>query len=192
MSKRFNVGVDIDGVLADFTFSARQLCKYLFNGRPDDSLIQTGWGFDSLGLTKEEENLMWRTIDAQRNWWTTFRRMPNTNLLKHLTNEHRVIFITNRKDGDDGSWPIEVQSAEWLREQFNIFSPNVIISDSKGPVALGLKLDYFIDDRPKNVEEVCQGAPKCMTYLLDATYNKECPARRISSFDAFANIILEA
>lgn len=191
MTKRFNIGVDIDGVISDFTHSARELCKLLFNGKPDDSLVQTGWGFDSIGLTKDEENLMWRTIDKQQNWWMTHHRMPDTNLVKPLCDDHRVVFITNRKDGDEGSWPIEEQSAEWIRRKFNVFSPNVIISDNKGPVALGLKLDYFIDDRDKNYLEVCKAAPKCESYLLNATYNQDCKARRISSFDAFANLILE-
>jgi len=190
MTKRLNIGVDVDGVLAAFTEGARNLCKYMFNGKPDDSLIQTGWGFDSLGLTKDEENLMWRAIDKTENWWMTLRRNPDTQLLKALTQEHRVVFITNRKDGEVG-WPIEEQTQEWLRREFGIFSPNVIISDKKGPVALGLKLNYFIDDRDKNVTEVCAEAPDCITYLLNASYNQDCKVQRVSSFDAFANLILE-
>jgi 5'(3')-deoxyribonucleotidase len=193
MGKRYNVGVDIDGVLANFTGAARQLCIELF-GKPDPSAVQTGWGFDSLGITKEEEELMWRTIDAQHNWWMSHGVMPNTQYVRALTQEHRVVFITNRKDGDEksASWPIEEQSQEWLRRNFNIFAPNVIISDKKGPIAEGLKLHYFIDDRPKNVEDVIESYPLCKTYLLDAPYNKECPVTRTFGFDSFAKMILGA
>jgi uncharacterized HAD superfamily protein len=185
--KRLNIGVDVDGVLSDFTHSARELCKQLFNGRPDDQLIQTSWAFDSLGITKEEEGVLWNTIDNTPNWWMTHRKLPETNLLGRLCNEHRVIFITNRKDGFVGM-PIEIQTAQWLKQNFHIDNPMVTISDNKGPLAAGLKLDYFIDDRPKNVDEVCKYIPN--TALLDATYNQEYAyGWRVRSFDAFVQAI---
>lgn len=127
---------------------------------------------------------MWRAIDAIPNWWMSLDRLPNTNYLRHLTENERVVFITNRKDG--AGYPIEDQTAQWLIEKFHIWQPNVIISDNKGPVAAGLKLDYFIDDRPKNVEEVIAGSPDTETYLLDTTYNQECPIQRVFTFDEFA------
>lgn len=185
--KRLNVGVDVDGVLANFVGSARTVCKQLFNGRPDDHLIQTGWGFDSIGITKEEENLLWRTIDAAPNWWMGLDRLPETNLLGKLCQDHRVIFITNRKDGSCGL-PIEVQTARWLEQNYHLDHPTVTISDNKGPLAAGLKLDYFIDDRPKNVAEVHPYVQA--TALLDATYNQEFSHTwRVHSFDEFVDAV---
>ncbi len=174
MGKRLNVGLDVDGCISDFTGSARKLCKQLFNGRPDDALVQTSWAFDSLGITPEEENKLWRRIDTIPNWWLDHKPMDNTDLLPQLCEKHRVIFITNRKDGT--GWPIEDQTKVWLKRNFGLNNTNVIISDKKGPVAHGLKLDYFLDDRPKNVQEVFDAstlnwAPS--VYLLDATYNQE-------------------
>lgn len=186
--KRLNIGVDVDGVLSAFVPAARKLCKELFNGRPDDSLIQTSWAFDSLGITKEEENILWRAIDNTPNWWLTHDRMSDTDFLPALAEKHRVVFITNRKDGNVGL-PIETQTAEWLKKNFALYNPMVTISDNKGPLAAGLKLDYFIDDRPKNVEEVHQYIRK--TALLDATYNQEFAYHwRVPTFDAFAKLIL--
>jgi uncharacterized HAD superfamily protein len=187
--RRLNIGVDVDGVLSDFTGSARELCKQLFDGRPDDALIQTSWAFDSLGITKDEEKLLWHTIDNTPNWWMTHGKKPETNLLGRLCQDHRVIFITNRKDGHVGE-PIELQTAWWLEEKYHLVNPMVTISDNKGPLADGLKLDYFIDDRPKNVDEVCKYIPK--TALLDATYNQEYAyGWRVRSFDAFVQSVYE-
>lgn len=191
MGKRLNIGVDVDGVLSDFTSSARKLLKELFNGKPSDDLIQTSWAFDSLGITPEEESWMWKRIDTIPNWWLNHGKMPHTDLLPQLCEKHRVIFITNRKDG--AGWPIEDQTKIWLKRTFGVVNTNVIISDQKGPVAKGLKLDYFIDDRPKNYKEVYDESPATMAYLLDATYNQECQgAARARSFNEFARMILGA
>jgi 5'(3')-deoxyribonucleotidase len=182
-NKYLNVGVDIDGVLSNFTGAARSLCKSLFNGKPSDDLVQTGWGFDSIGITKEEENLMWRVIDAIPNWWLTHEPMPCADMLPYLCEKARVVFITNRKDGTGQQ--IADQSSQWITDNFGIKNPNVIISDNKGPVASGLNLDYYIDDRPKNVEEVGFYIKK--TAILDATYNQDFKWDwRVNSFNDFA------
>ncbi len=186
------VGVDIDGVLANFTASARTLCKELFNGRPDDSLIQTTWAFESLGITKEEESLLWRKIDSIPNWWMTLKPEMDAWLINNLCHDsnYRVVFITNRKNGT--GLGVDIQSAYWLEDNFELSHANVVISDDKGPVAKGLGLDYYIDDRPKNVSEVAAAAPNCKTFLKKATYSTTFDyPNRISSFNEFAKIILE-
>src|SRR6266704_6953959 len=133
-----NIGVDIDGVLGAFVPAARKLCQELFDGRPDDSLVQRSWSFETLGITPAEESILWKRIDSIPNWWLTHDIMPNTSLLKPLCDKHRVIFITNRKDGLGLS--VDKQSAEWLVRKFWIFYPTVLLSGEKGPLAKGLKL----------------------------------------------------
>lgn len=191
MAKRYNVGIDVDGVIANFTQAARETMKSLFGGRPDDTLVQTTWAFESLGITKEEENVFWRFVDNTPNWWLGHRAMPHTLALRELTTNHRCIFITNRKDGT--GMPIEVQTASWLRTHFGIDDPNVVISDNKGPVAEGLNLDYFIDDRDRNVYSVVEYSPDTRTYLCSATYNQNIYPPEINivpNFDAFARTII--
>jgi 5' nucleotidase, deoxy (Pyrimidine), cytosolic type C protein (NT5C) len=187
---RYNVGVDVDGVLSNFTLAARTLCKMLFNGKPSDDLVQTGWGFDSLGLTASEERLMWDTIDQCHNWWMDHQPLAGTNLLKLLCQNHRVTFVTNRKDGV--GWPIEEQTQQFLRQNFQIYSPNVVISGDKGAVAKGLNLHYIIDDRDKNILDVVRDFPQCKSYLKRDTYNKHMASYplQVDTFDEFAKEIL--
>ncbi len=185
-----NIGVDIDGVLGAFVPAARKLCQEMFDGRPDDSLVQRSWSFETLGITPEEEKVLWRRIDSTPNWWLTHDVLPETSLLKSLCDRHRVTFITNRKDGL--GLPVDKQSAEWLQRKFGIFYPTVLLSNDKGPLVAGLKLHYFIDDRPKNIEEVYAYYPECKTVLLDTTYNQDCKYPvRVKSFNEFAKPLLE-
>jgi hypothetical protein len=194
MSKRLIVGVDVDGVLANFVKSARSLCKQMFDGRPPDSLVQEGWGFDSLGITPEEEDKMWKKIDSIPNWWMNHEKLPYTDSLIWLRDNARLIFITNRKDGT--GLPIEQQTALWIARNYPIPQPTVLLSNAKGPLAAALKLDYFIDDRDKNVIEVAFGAPKCYTFIQDYPYNQHIQEKfqegfiqRVSNLNEFCEHI---
>ena len=187
MGKRLNIGLDIDGVIGNFTDSARKLLKEMY-GKPDDSAVQTTWSFSSLGISSDEERAFWQKLDTIPNWWLQLKPIPGTSRLWDICNRHRVVFITNRKDGS--GWPIEVQSQEWLCENFHLFRPNVLISDNKGPLMDALKLDYYIDDRPKNVEETCLASRHCQVALYDTTYNQEYKyGWRVRSLDDFFNQI---
>lgn len=186
--KRLNIGLDIDGCIGNFMGAARELLKEMYNGRPSDDMIQTGWGLDSLGINKEEERAFWKKLDEIPNWWLNQKVMPGTSRLWDAVHNHRVIFITNRKEGT--GWPIDIQTQEWLCRNFHLHRPNVIISDNKGPLMDALKLDYFLDDRPKNVEEAANASTHCQTALYDATYNQDFKyGWRVKSLDDFLNQI---
>lgn len=180
-----------DGVLADFGRAARNVCHRLFNGKPDPSLIQTGWGFDSLGITPEEQSQMYMYIDAVPNWWhNEIDPLPQTDLLPKLCEQHRVIFITNRKDGTGA--PIEEQTASWLHWFYKLPFQTVLISDVKGPIVKALRLDAYIDDRPSNIQDALWHYPKCLTVINDTTYNREFDrAPRVANFNEFAKQFLE-
>jgi uncharacterized HAD superfamily protein len=194
VAKRFTVAVDLDGVVADFTTAARNILKLLFNGRPDDKEVQLGWGFDSLGITDEEENRMWDIINATPNWWMYLKTMPNSDMLPQLCAEHKVIFVTNRKAETVGL-PTELQSSLWLINKFGLQVPTVLLSSSKGPLLKELGVDYFCDDKPKNVESALAHHPNCNTYLINGTYNQEFEnekAPRVYNFNEFAKGVLNA
>ena len=106
-----------------------------------------------------------------------------------------MLFRSKDAKPESKSRPIEEQSREWLEDTFGLtfgfYKPTVIISDDKGPIAKGLKLDYFIDDRPKNIEEVSTFYPECNSILRRATWNQdfEYPLE-VANFNEFAREIL--
>lgn len=187
------IGIDVDGVICDFTNSARALCKKLFNGRPDDKLVQTEWDFECLGITPAEEGMMWHIIDTTPNWWLNLKRLPNTTNLEPLAHIHDVIFITNRKPAT--GMTITQQTKYWLDQNTDIVAPTVIVTKNKGQLCKLLDVDYFIDDKWENCMDVAIQSPKTAVFVKDELYNRRESVHgsilnRVSTFDDFAAKIL--
>lgn len=183
------IGIDLDGVVCDFTNSARLLMLTLF-GKPASDKVQTSWNFESLGLTPQEEKTLWQQIDRCPNWWRdSIKRLPHTNLLEQVDQNHELFFITNRKPA--AGWSIERQTKYWLLRYTSVYCPTVLVTKDKGEVAKALNLDYFIDDKPANCEDVYSNSHKTIVYIQDAPYNQgEVPhLQRASSLNDFFNKI---
>lgn len=182
------IGVDVDGVLADFATNARAIAKQLFDGKPEDHLVQTGWGFDSLGLNKEQESIMWNAIKGTFNFWASLKPLDNTSLLPLLARKHDLVFVTTRIP--TAGAPVCKQTEDWLHRWFLLDHPNVIITNHKGNVASSLQLKAFIDDKTSNladIHNVVVGRVPPVLYLKDAPYNQEDKRfSRVGSFNEFA------
>jgi uncharacterized HAD superfamily protein len=211
MATRLKIGVDIDGVIADFTGGARRFFKEKFGG-PSDSVVQTGWGFDSLSTSEfqmpaDHEAVLWEHVDATPNWWCSLEPEKGTSSLAEVAANHDVYFITNRKSKHyDNGMSVRQQTQYWLRSNFGIEFPTLIMIKDKGPIVRDLQLDYFIDDRDSNLESIInaqhysialKGAigievtgAECIPYVMNQPYNPHvifCP--RVMSFDDFAKEI---
>lgn len=183
MAKRLKIGIDLDGVCGDFLTRAREIFLQLY-GIPDPSAVQTAWGFESLGLSREQQKEVWKIIDATPNWWEGHAPMDGTTFLRKMADDHTLFFITARQQGLGD--PIEVQTANWLCGNFGIMYPTVIVSHQKGPIAKALELDYFIDDRDLNCYEVAEAIGYHKVYIHDATYNQEATGlKRVINLDDF-------
>jgi len=164
------IGLDVDGVIAGFTDAWRKLGRELL-GKDTEGIVQSTWGFDSLGFTQEEEKEMWKYIDTTPEWWEHEPiRLPHTSLLEFADKQHELFFITNRKLAAGNS--IEKQTKLWLQDRCDLFCPTVLVTKNKGELAKVLNLQYFIDDKPANCEDVYSNSHKTSVYIHDATYNQ--------------------
>lgn len=163
------IGLDVDGVLADFTGGARKILKSLFD-KPSDDMVQTSWDFDSLGITPEENARLWSVIRATPNWWGTLNRLEGSYSLGAAYLKHELFFVTSRMD--TGGVSATKQTANWLHNVHGIEYPTVIVSFDKGPIIRDLALDYFIDDRDVNLYNCRKHHPDCKVYLKDMSYNQ--------------------
>lgn len=175
------IGLDIDGVLADFNRAyAIQLRDV--TGR---DLIPPGYNFDAvpvwdwekaLGYTNEEVSEVWKVIKTHSNFWVRLGSLPGARHLKQLDSDstNEIYYITSRP-----GYTSKIQTELWLKAR-GVMNPTVLISSNKGPIAAGLGLDVFIDDKPENISDVIKhSSARC--YLLDYPYNRHASFVRVNS-----------
>lgn len=173
------IGIDLDGCLVDFVTGHVARIKEI-TGKVIPTPVTT-WNYPTLGpnpITKEQDRAVWQSITKDPLFWAGLPALPlayeTLRLLGNLRHEgHDIYFITSRPGVE-----AKLQSENWLREQ-GYFNPTVLLSSDKGPLARGLKLDVFIDDKPENCEEVNDARTDpdetrhCRVFIVDALYNRE-------------------
>lgn len=187
------LGIDIDGVLADFNAGYRKkFINYtgldLFRGEVDPPC----WNYEaSYGYTPEQTKAVWSLIRDDDYFWRGLSPYAETRtFLRTLDNlpEGEVYFITSRVGID-----VKGQTERWLQDHgftFNI--PTVLIArGEKGPLAKSLGITHFIDDRPENCHSVELHSPETQVRLLRRRYNEHAQTvlRTASNLQDFLNLI---
>jgi 5'(3')-deoxyribonucleotidase len=187
------VGVDLDGILADFTGLYVE-CANKRYGRPPLGTTASNWDMSNITPTKEEADAVWADMRAIPNFWETMKVYPEVSrgLVYLLDRQNEVYFPTARAlSGPD---LVSRQSAIWLRSNFGIEYPRVILSEEKGPLAKALKYDFFIDDRPKNCVAIKDACPDCRVFLKNlphnASWKEPFNIKRIATVNEFCELIL--
>lgn len=184
------VGVDIDGVLANFieAYSARLAQAHGSDLIPPGEQ-PTQWFFaEEYGYSEAEDEQAWGTILADPQFWEGLRAYPDTERFlgslrpglraSALTEDDEVYFLTVRP-----GLVSKAQTERWLRAH-GFPEPTVLIArGDKGSLARGLELTHFLDDRPANCFSVRDGSPKTQVTMLAKPYNawcrRECRDRKI-------------
>jgi len=178
------IGIDMDGVLADFNTAYIRLCREV-TGRdlyPADYQPHT-WNYpESLGYTSDEVGRTWKVIREDPTFWqnlgtydTTYQDIYTLCLL--IDAGHTIHFVTNRMGVDP-----KTQTERWLEKQrfFPIEDHTVLIANDKAVAAKALRLDAYIDDKWENAVAVGalseleeEFSPLVKTYLFDRPWNQE-------------------
>lgn len=181
------MGIDLDGVLSNFTDSyARALWKetgILFPPNSDEWPTVWYWEREA-GVTKEQEGKVWKDhiLKGKKKFWEGLAPLPDARAeLKQLNRlaklGHEVTFISTRM-GEQA----KAQTETWLYNNWMSF-PTVILSDKKVPLIRDLGIDFFIDDKWETIDLLARTAetekwkiggtrPPCSIYLKSTPYNK--------------------
>jgi 5'(3')-deoxyribonucleotidase len=165
------IGVDVDGVLADFLTDYRNTFVKVL-GKDLFTPVWTTWYFEPIvGYTKPEVSAVWKTIQCSPSFWSDLPALPNVhddiwalNMVRDVG--HEVVFVTARP-GER----VKLQTERWLT-QYGAHNPTVAISSNKAAVVDALDIHLYIDDRIKNLNDVAEVLPWNRVYVFDAPYNQ--------------------
>lgn len=99
MNKHITIGIDLDGVIADFNNKFIEFCNlYLGKSFPKITDFQQvkEWGHHKwLDITLEESDLIWEKIYSTENFWLTLDPLPikNKQKFESLINQKTLMCI---------------------------------------------------------------------------------------------------
>ena len=149
------IGIDIDGVLADFRTAFRsaavQCLRRDVDARQEPELTP---------LSDADVRRVWDYIAKARNWWMDVPPYEPDQIarLYSLTRASgwEVFFMTKRPPSGGDS--VQFQTQSWI-ERYGFYLPAVMtVPGSRGDVANGLRLDVVLDDQLINCVEVTSAA----------------------------------
>ena len=153
------VGLDIDGVLADFNKSVR--AKFNIENKPH------AWYY-SYSFNKE----LWNELKQDKDFWVNIEPYKDGAYLSF----EPVCYVTHR--------PVPKEwCEEWLEKNHFPCVPVHVVNGSKIDVIKELKLDIFVDDKYDNFKELNNEG--IFTYLFTQPWNERYDVghKRIDSLD---------
>jgi hypothetical protein len=165
------VGLDVDGVLADFRTAFRSAARGLV-----DPSTQPGDADEADRVLSESAiKRAWKDVAESHNWWTTVPPFEPAEIARLYALARRwkweVFFLTKRPPtrGDT----VQVQTQWWL-EQYGFYMPAVVtVPGSRGELANALRLDLVLDDQELNCAEVISASSsKAVLMVRDASLTK--------------------
>jgi hypothetical protein len=158
------IGIDVDGVLADFRSAFRKASKSSLGHDIDEP--EDPKSAESLG--QKDVKRVWEQIARTSNWWMTLRPYEPDQVarLYSLTRAAgwEVFFLTNRPASAGDT--VQFQTQWWIERQ-GFYLPAVLtVPGSRGEVANGLRLDLVIDDLMLNCVEVVSASTAKALLLL--------------------------
>jgi len=150
------IGLDIDGVLADFVTPFLQRLERRAGAGPIDPASITDPNFQNHPFVTQEiiyDCMVETSYDPE--FWRTLAPLPEPNhwqALNQMTRDNDVVFITHR--WVCASYDINRVTCDWLRRH-GIEDPIVHFTrEKKSELVNQLKIELFVDDRHENCEDV--------------------------------------
>jgi uncharacterized HAD superfamily protein len=150
------LGLDIDGVLADFITPFLQLLQERTGSGPIDPASVTDPNFmQHPFLTKEIVFECMEVASYDPDFWRALSPLASPKAwrsLDEISRDHKLVFITHRWVRD--TYDINQVTCDWLRRH-GVSHPVVhFTQDKKSMLVQKLNIELFVDDRHENCEDV--------------------------------------
>jgi hypothetical protein len=189
------IGLDIDGVLADFiTPFLHLLERRTSSGSIDPASITDPNFMQHPFLTRELISECMEAASYDPEFWRTLAPLPTPaqwQTLNRISAKHEVVFITHRWVRD--SYDIHRVTCDWLRRH-GVADPVVYFTqENKSVLVQQLKIELFVDDRHENCADVATETD-ALVLMPHRPYNQAfehprvCRIRELDElFDCVAN-----
>jgi len=159
------LGIDIDGVLADFRTAFRDAARACLQRE-----VQLDATDDKAPLAHSDIDRVWNHIARSPNWWMgvpAYEPAQIAELYKlSRSGQWEVCFLTKRPAS--GGDAVQFQTQWWLEQQGFYLPAVMTVPGSRGEVANALRLDLAIDDQFVNCAEIIGAGPtKALLMLRD-------------------------
>jgi 5'(3')-deoxyribonucleotidase len=183
---RFVLGVDLDGVVADF-YTAIRLVAAEWLGKPVTELDpEVQYGLTEWGFTSDTYTPMHRFAVTQRGLFRELEPIEGAPAaLRRLSNaDIHIRVITHRLFIPHFHQEAVQQTIQWL-DYYAIPYRDLCLTDDK--VAVGANM--YVEDAPHNVEALRQVAP---TIVFTNSTNRHLPSPRADTWQEVEGLVLEA
>lgn len=183
------LGVDLDGVCADYyPFMRRVVAEWL--GREPESLPEdVGWDMAEWGVDPAEFHRVHRFAVVQRNLFLDMGMIPGAGpSLRRLSNMGiRIRIITHRLIIEHFHQIAVAQTVAWL-DRYGIPYWDLCFMGEKGAV----NADLYVEDSPHNVEALLRDSRDVIVFTHFANQHLEVPAElRAHSWEEAERMIIE-
>jgi hypothetical protein len=157
------LGIDVDGVVADFRSAFHALAERELG-------LATGDG--ETELSKADVDRLWGAVAATTNWWLDIAPYEPDQIARLYAEARRsrweVFFMTSRPPSAGDS--VQLQTQVWL-ERHGYYLPSVLTTPagSRGELARSLRLDLALDDRLVNCVEIISASNSKAVLVLRAS-----------------------
>lgn len=174
------VGLDIDGVVADFISPFLRCLEKRVGQGPIDLESITDLTFASHPFLSEQTVVECiQSVSNDPEFWGALSPLPSFSqwkLLDDLSRENQLIFITHRYEPQ--SYSIHQVTCDWLRRH-GVSRPVVYFTQTFKSELIGkLNIEVFVDDRHENCRDVAEKTPAAV-FMPHRSYNQSFEHPRV-------------
>lgn len=184
---RFVLGVDLDGVVADFYGALRPIAAEWRGVSIEELTPEVSYGLKEWGITGEAYQELHRFAVTQKEIFASLPAIPSAAavLRKLGHNGHiRIRIITHRLFIKYTHEMSVRQTTEWLEEQ-GIPYWDLCFMKTKGDVGA----DLYVEDSPNNIKAL-QDAGKDVLIFTNST-NKTVQGQRANTWDEVEKVVMD-
>lgn len=192
MTGTFTLGVDLDGVVADYENRMRQITSAI-KGVPHDSIpVATSWSFVESGWPFESEEDFYTThcqAVLDYDLYRTMAPMPGASeaLWRMSDAGVRIRIVTHRLVTNFIHGRVVKDTVDWLDEHKVPYRDICFVRDKADIFGC----DLYIDDAPMNINAIRNRHGQEAATVFDQPYNRDLPGPRVSNWNDVITLVQE-